>query len=174
MSEINVEESCNASGFEAYEKQVKALMADLSASRACEQLWREHYQTALDEWNAALAQAQALREELERGKANCDEIVREHDRRGEQCQDLLARAEAAEADAQQQRERTKASEDTEVVLSKKLQKAKRERGEAIKVAREALDWYAGDGSTYDGIDVGLKARETLQAIAAIDAAEPQP
>lgn len=26
---------------------------------------------------------------------------------------------------------------------------------------EALRWYAGDGSTYDGIDVGLRAREAL-------------
>lgn len=26
---------------------------------------------------------------------------------------------------------------------------------------EALKWYAGDGSTYDGIDVGQRARKAL-------------
>lgn len=27
--------------------------------------------------------------------------------------------------------------------------------------RAALEWYAGDGSTYDGIDVGQRARQAL-------------
>jgi hypothetical protein len=35
-------------------------------------------------------------------------------------------------------------------------------------AREALKWYAGDGSTIDGIDVGQKARAALQDIAAAE------
>lgn len=33
-----------------------------------------------------------------------------------------------------------------------------ERAEAY----DALRWYAGDGSTYDGIDVGQKARAVLE------------
>lgn len=35
-------------------------------------------------------------------------------------------------------------------------------------AREALEWYARDGSTIDGIDVGQKARVALQDIAAAE------
>ena len=31
----------------------------------------------------------------------------------------------------------------------------------IERLREALRWYAGDGSTYDGIDVGQRARAAL-------------
>lgn len=31
-------------------------------------------------------------------------------------------------------------------------------------ARAALEWYAGDGSTYDGIDVGQRARAVLQRL----------
>jgi hypothetical protein len=34
--------------------------------------------------------------------------------------------------------------------------------EEIARLRAALEWYAGDGSTYDGIDVGQKAREALK------------
>jgi hypothetical protein len=33
--------------------------------------------------------------------------------------------------------------------------------EEIARLRAALEWYAGDGSTYDGIDVGQRAREAL-------------
>lgn len=32
----------------------------------------------------------------------------------------------------------------------------------IERLREALRWYAGDGSTYDGIDIGQRARAALE------------
>jgi hypothetical protein len=34
--------------------------------------------------------------------------------------------------------------------------------EEVARLRAALEWYAGDGSTYDGIDVGQRAREALK------------
>lgn len=46
-------------------------------------------------------------------------------------------------------------------------RARADRAEhQLAKAQEALKWYAGDGSTYDGIDIGQRARSALQDIAA--------